>query len=132
MMFHDVNDFLGYFFCILLDDQLTEDFFKRGDLHQISQVFDRVIHHDFSQVDDDDPGAYLFDNLQNVGAIENYFALFAQLIDQILDYQRCFHIQTGEWLIQQKDIRVMEEGGGEEHFLDHSFRIGRNRRLHLQ
>src|SRR4030043_888456 len=115
----DLDDPAGDGCGVLLDDELAENLLERRYLHQVAQVFDRVVGHARALVDDDHPAAEFFGDLENMGRIEDRFIFQGQVVDDVLNHHGRCYIQAGEWLVEQEGLRGVEEGGGGEGFLPH-------------
>jgi hypothetical protein len=75
-------------------------------------------------VDDEDAVADALDDIEHVGAVEDGFAVGGQGGEQVFDEDGGIDIEAGEGLIEEDDVRVVEQGGGDQDFLPHAFGIG--------
>src|ERR1700704_1749502 len=69
-------------------------------------------------------GTNLLNHLEHVRTVEDEFALLTQSLNQILEDQCGSDIEAGEWLIEDKDLRVVHQRGDKKNPLAHPLRIG--------
>src|ERR1035438_4728081 len=74
-------------------------------------------------VDDEDAVADTLDHIEHVGAVQDGFAGGGESGEQVFDEDGGIDIETGEGLVEKDDLRVVEQGGGDENFLPHAFGI---------
>src|SRR6202011_5310821 len=55
--------------------------------------------------------------------IEDELALLTQSLNQILENQCGSNIETGEWFIKDKDLRIIHQRSNEKNPLTHSLRV---------
>ena len=89
----------------------------------------RVVRCHASFVQDHHPRTEPFDSFQLVGAKQNGFAMRRQFAYQITQNQRRTDIQSRKWFIEQNHFRIMQQRGGQQYFLSHAFRVGRDRHM---
>ena len=126
---HDVEDAIRHIVAIVYLGQLREDAFQRGLAHEFAKAFNRVVRHHLARAQDQDRGADLFNDLKDVGTIKDDFPLAGQGAQQGAQHQPAGHVQAGERLVQDEDIRVVQQGGGEQNLLAHALRIRGERRM---
>jgi len=74
-------------------------------------------------MDDEDAVADTLDDIEDVRAIEDCLAGGSSGREQVFDQDGGIDIETGEGFIEKDDVRVVEQGGGDEDFLPHAFGI---------
>src|ERR1035438_7644875 len=78
VVIHDVEDAIRHIVAIVYLRQLREDAFQRGLAHEFAKAFNGVVRHHLAVAQDQHRGADLFDNLQNMGTIQDDFSLAGQ------------------------------------------------------
>jgi hypothetical protein len=66
---HDVEDAIRHVVAIVHLGQLREDAFQRWLAHEFAEAFNRVVRRHVAVAQDQNLGADLFDNLENMGTI---------------------------------------------------------------
>ncbi len=74
-------------------------------------------------VDDDNPRTHALDHLENVRAEQDGLPLRGQPPEQFLHDQRGVGIEAGERLVQEQDVRPVNQGGSQHHLLLHALRV---------
>src|SRR5215469_13674398 len=62
-------------------------------------------------------------------AVENDFASLSQSQKQAPEHEGRGHIQSREWFVQNQDVRIVDQSGGEKNLLPHALRVGRQCRI---
>src|ERR1035438_8123955 len=108
---------------VLLDGELREDLFERGQLHQRPQARDRVVRDDFAAMKNDDVGTETFDSVKLVGAEEDDFAARGKFLNETAKDQRRANVEAGKRLVEENKFGIMQEGRDEQDFLTHALRV---------
>src|SRR5260370_41867003 len=70
--------------------------------------------------------AETLDGLEFVGAEQDDFAARRELADQTAEHQRGINVETGEGLVEQDDLGIVQQRGGKQNLLPHALRVRRN------
>ena len=89
-----------------------------------SQAFERAVGDQVPLVNDHHAVADLLHHVQHVGAVEHRFSLGGQGGEEVLDQDRGVDVQPRERLIQQDQVRVVQQGGRDQDLLPHALGIG--------
>jgi len=91
---------------------------------QLPQGFDVVIEDEPSVVNDANPGADFFRDMETMGGHENHFPLGGLLTQKLLDDMSCLWVETDHWFVDDDDRRIVQEGCGNDYSLSHTLGIG--------
>ena len=83
-------------------------------------MFNRIIGHDASTMDHD-MGANALDCLQLVRTEQHHLSSRSQFLYEAAQHERGSDIGSGERLIQQDKIGIVQEGRREKHLLPQAF-----------
>src|ERR1035437_2797335 len=75
-------------------------------------------------VDDEDAVADALHDIQDMGTVQYGLAGGGERGEQVFDEDGGIHVETGEGFIEQDDVRVVQQGGGDQDLLPHAFGIG--------
>ncbi len=124
---HGGEDAFGDILAIIHLGQLREDAFERGLAHQVAQVLDGIVGHHLALAEDQDGGADLLHDLEDVRAVEDDLAAVGECAQQAAEHERGGDVETGEGLVEDEDFGIVEQGGGEQNFLTHALGVGGER-----
>ena len=82
---------------------------------------------DAAVLENDDARADLLDDFEHVRAEDHHLAFVGKRADEGLQHARGADVESGERLVQNDDARIVEDGRGNQDFLPHALRIGRQR-----
>ena len=74
---------------------------------------------------DDDRRADLLDHLEDVRAVEDDLPAGGERANELLQYEGGADVESGRRLVEQDDVRVVQQPGRDQDLLPHAFRIGR-------
>jgi hypothetical protein len=104
---------------VLLVGVLGEDLLEVGGERGF-HVFDCVLENHLAFVEDDDSGADLFDDFEDVGAEEDHFAFGGEDFEETAEEEGGVDVEAGEGFVEDEQFGIVEEGGGEEDALAHA------------
>src|SRR5260370_1949657 len=67
--------------------------------------------------------------LEAMGDIEDGFAVGGELLEEIVEEAGREYVESGEWLVEDQKLGVMQERGSDEDTLLHAFGVERDRRV---
>ena len=76
--------------------------------------------------------AHLFNDFENVRAVENAFSQRAERLNEVLENQHRGHVEAGERLVQDEDIGIVHKSGNEEDALTHPFGVRHQRNVAMR
>jgi hypothetical protein len=126
---HDVNNGLSAATGILLLNELREDALKVGQAHETGKIAGGCVGEKFALGDDDDTAANLFHHFEDVRDVKDGFALGGEHFEKIFEEAGGDDIETGERLIENEELGVVNERSGDEDALAHSLGVGRDGRV---
>ena len=105
---------------VLLYGELGEDLFEGGQGQETAEAFDGVVGDDSAAVQDDDVRAETLDGLQLMRAEEHDLATLGELLNETAEHQRRADVEAGKGLIEEDELRVVQERRDEQHLLAHA------------
>jgi len=98
-------------------------------MHEGGELRGRSVGEDATLGDDDDAVADLFDDFEDVGDVEDGFALGGEQFKKVFEEAGGDDIEAGEWFIKDEQLGIVKQGGGDEDALTHSLGVGRDGRV---
>src|SRR5438874_9815915 len=112
--------------------ELSEDFFEGWQMHQIAKAPDAVFRFDLALINNDDFLADPLDHLENMRDIQDDFSARREFRNQMLEQQRRRYVETRQRLIENQDLRIVQQCRRNEHALLHAFGIRSERSMPVQ
>jgi hypothetical protein len=104
--------------------ELGEDAFEGGFGHDFAEVGDGIVGDDAAFAKDEDVVGDLLHDFEDVGAVEDDFVARGERVEEAAEDHGGVDVETGEGLVKDEEIGIVEEGGEEEDFLAHAFGVG--------
>ncbi len=114
---------------VLLLDELGEDAFEIGELQGGLQLGGWGVGEDLSFGDDDDAIADQLDDFEDVRDVEDCLALRGELLQQIFEETGGDDVEAGERLVEDEQLGIVQQGGGDEDALLHALGVERDGRV---
>jgi hypothetical protein len=73
----------------------------------------------------------LLDGFEHMRAVDNHAALCSERAHEAPQHQCRAHVETGIRLVENENVRIVQQRGGNENLLAHPFRISRHRRMNV-
>ena len=98
-----------------------------GSCSVVRSLVHGIVADDVAVLQDDDARADLLDHFEDVRAEDDHLALGGERADERLQDARGADVEAGKGLVEDDDARIVEDRGGDEYFLTHALRVGRQR-----
>jgi len=103
--------------------ELGEEFFERAGVVGGDEFIGFSVQKDFAFVDDDDAMADAFDDVENVGAVDDGFAFTGEGLDEGFEADGGVGVEAVEGFIEENDGGIVEKRGGDDDFAAHAFGV---------
>src|SRR2546421_9198273 len=102
--------------------QLEEDLFQRLPVlsDHVAQFLQAAHRDQTAVVDDGEPGAHALRDFQDVRGKEHRLSLLAEVLEDVLHLAGTLRIEAHGGLVEEEDLRIMKQGGGQRHLLPHT------------
>src|SRR5882672_3096948 len=115
---------LGYaWYLLLIPNNLQKNLFQIGFM-LLDQICNSAFDFQLSLVDDGHPVANRFYFAEFVGGEEDGFTLILQSLDDFPHFHSAQRVQTAGWLIQNQQVRIIDQCLGQADPLLHALRVG--------
>src|SRR6202521_4692576 len=105
--------------------QLEEDLLERLAVlsDHVPQLLQAAHGDETAAIDDGQPGAHAFRDLQDVGGEEDRLPFLTKVLEDVLHLTGTVWIQAHGRFVEEEHLWVMEQGGGQRHLLAHAARV---------
>ena len=124
-----VDDVAGDFGDVAVFDELEESAFEGGLPDIFKDLRCGTVSDDAAFSQNDELRADFFDDFEDVGAEEDRFAFVAKGLDERFEDEGGGDVESGERFVEDKDVRIVHDGGDEKDALAHALGIGTNRKV---